>query len=222
MFSPEQQQIEICLLKSNLEEIENDLVVQRSAIPALDAENEQKYRETMSMLRVARSLNSEIERLKLENVRLTAKRMQLQRRCEQIDGAVERAQRTRRELDAQCKQEDRDIEIEIRKYEDALRDIADRFRNSRALYCEEDMKSELRIIEGVITDLKTEEQRRTDEVRELSNTLKNLRSDIPEDILIIVGKPELDNKLKRLSTECDTLQRQSDYVIKTRGHLRMF
>lgn len=28
MFSPEKQQVEICLLKSNLEEIENDLVAQ--------------------------------------------------------------------------------------------------------------------------------------------------------------------------------------------------
>ena len=28
MFSPEEQQIEICLLKSNLEEIESDLIEQ--------------------------------------------------------------------------------------------------------------------------------------------------------------------------------------------------
>lgn len=30
MFKPEEQQVEICLLKSNLEQIENDLVVQVS------------------------------------------------------------------------------------------------------------------------------------------------------------------------------------------------
>lgn len=46
---------------------------QRSALPALDAENEQKYRETMTALRVTRSLNTEIERLKLENGLLTRK-----------------------------------------------------------------------------------------------------------------------------------------------------
>lgn len=28
MFRPEEQQVEICLLKSNLEEIENEMVVQ--------------------------------------------------------------------------------------------------------------------------------------------------------------------------------------------------
>lgn len=41
--------------------------LQRTAIPSLDAENEQKYRETMAALRVARSYNVETERLKLEN-----------------------------------------------------------------------------------------------------------------------------------------------------------
>ncbi|KAL0880203.1 hypothetical protein ABMA27_002666 [Loxostege sticticalis] len=79
MFSQEEQQIEICLLKTNLEKIGDDLCAQNSAMPALDAENEQKYRETMAALRVARSLNAERERLNLENVKLTAKRMQLKR-----------------------------------------------------------------------------------------------------------------------------------------------
>lgn len=39
----------------------------RSAIPALDAENEQKYQETMAALRTTRSLNAEVERLKQES-----------------------------------------------------------------------------------------------------------------------------------------------------------
>ncbi|CAH0720036.1 unnamed protein product, partial [Brenthis ino] len=113
MFSPEEQQIGICLLKSNLEEIEHDLIAQRSAIPTLDAENEQKYRETMAALRVARSYNVEIERLKFENVKLTAKRMQLKRQCEEITDALENARSTRIELDISLKREVQEMELEM-------------------------------------------------------------------------------------------------------------
>lgn len=90
MYSPEKNQIAICLLKSNLEEIENELVahvslyvccwqmfyllhinkliyLQRSTWPELDAENEQKFRDSMKALRATRTLSVEIERLKQEN-----------------------------------------------------------------------------------------------------------------------------------------------------------
>ncbi|XP_072932988.1 uncharacterized protein [Epargyreus clarus] len=113
MFSPEDQQIEICLLKSNLEEIENGLIVQHSALPALEVENELKYRETMTALRVVRSLNSQIEQLKQESVRLTAKRMQLKRQCEDISRELERARTNRNDLENLLKQEEHDTEQEM-------------------------------------------------------------------------------------------------------------
>ncbi|CAK1585420.1 unnamed protein product [Parnassius mnemosyne] len=113
MFSPEEQQIEICLLKTNLDEIENDLVVQRSVLPELDAENEEKYRETMTALHVARALNTELEHLKLESMRLTAKRIQLKNQCEDITKSLEKARENRIELENLLKEEERDIELQM-------------------------------------------------------------------------------------------------------------
>ncbi|XP_026489786.1 coiled-coil domain-containing protein 158-like [Vanessa tameamea] len=216
MFSPADQQVEICLLKSNLEEIENDLVAQRSAIPALDAENEQKYRETMTALRVARSLNTEIERLKQESVRLTAKRMQLKRQSEEVSGALERARLNRSELEDSLKQEERDTELGIRRYEDTLRELADRFRKSRSLYNEEEMNTKQEVAKETNSKLLNEETALRREVSELKKELSDVQADVPEDILSIIGQIELEKKLKSLSAQCDSLRSERDYLLKTR------
>ncbi|XP_047531386.1 trichohyalin-like [Vanessa atalanta] len=186
MFSPADQQVEICLLKSNLEEIENDLVAQRSAMPALDAENEKKYRETMTALRVARSLNTEIERLKQESVRLTAKRMQLKRQSEEVSEALERARLNRSELEDLLKQEERDTELGIRRYEDTLRELADRFRKSRSLYNEEEMNTKQEVAKETNSKLLNEETALRREVSELKKELSDVQADVPEDILSIM------------------------------------
>ncbi|CAH2084780.1 unnamed protein product [Euphydryas editha] len=214
MFSPEKQQVEICLLKSNLEEIENDLVAQRSAIPALDAENEQKYRETITALREARSLNTEIEGLKQENVRLTAKRMQLKRQSEEVSDALERARRNRSELEDLLKQEERDTELEIRRYEDTLRELASLFRSSRAFYNEDEIKSELEMVEEMNSSFVNEERKLQCNISELKRELTSLRTDIPEDILATIGRKELEQKFKSVSDQCETLQSKRDYLFK--------
>ncbi|XP_052755308.1 uncharacterized protein LOC113509884 isoform X2 [Galleria mellonella] len=136
MFSPEEQQIEICLLKSNLEKIEDDIVVQNSALPELDAENEQKYRDTMTALRIARSLNSESERLNQKNVKLTARRMQLKRQCDDITTALETARGKRSDLVDLLKREEQEMELQICNYEDSLRAMANRFRTTSNYYWE--------------------------------------------------------------------------------------
>ncbi|XP_026734097.1 uncharacterized protein LOC113498316 [Trichoplusia ni] len=214
MFKPEEQQVEICLLKSNLEQIENDLVVQRSALPALDAENEQKYRETMTALRVTRSLNTEIERLKLENVRLTAKRMQLTRQSDDITKSVERARENHAELTESMKQETRDTELLIRQYEDSLQEIADRFRKTHNYYNEEEVNAETEKVNTTILDLEEEIQKRQCMVDEFKQQLNQLQPDLPEDLLVIMGKLELDKNVKDLTEKYDLLVEQRNLLLK--------
>ncbi|CAG9562519.1 unnamed protein product [Danaus chrysippus] len=113
MYSPKKQQIEICLLKYGLEEIENNLIQQRSAIPALDDENEKKYRETLTALRTARSLNEEMERLKQENVRLTARRMQVKRQADDVTEALQQARDRRNSLEQETRKEEHDTELHV-------------------------------------------------------------------------------------------------------------
>ncbi|XP_030025485.2 uncharacterized protein LOC115444015 [Manduca sexta] len=186
MFSPQEQQIEICLLKSNLEDIENNLVLQRSALPALDAENEQKYRETMTALRITRSLNTEIERLKMENVRLTAKRMQLKRQSEDVSKSLENARENRSELTNLLTEEEREIESQIRQYEDSLQEKADRFRKTRGFYNEEEVTKETEKIFAKITELEEELTRRKDVVDELKLELNAVQPEVPENLLDIL------------------------------------
>ncbi|XP_035450603.2 lamin-like protein [Spodoptera frugiperda] len=205
MFRPEDQQVEICLLKSNLEEIENELVIQRSALPALDAENEQKYRETMAALRVTRSLNTEIERLKLENVRLTAKRMQLKRQSDDITKSLARAREDQNELANSVKQETEATELIIRQYEDLLEEISNRFRNTRGYYNEEEINKETENINTTITQLTDELEKRQSMADELKSQLNMIVPAVPEDILTIFGKQELEDKMKELSEKLEAL-----------------
>uniref|UniRef100_A0A2H1VCA9 SFRICE_018184 n=1 Tax=Spodoptera frugiperda TaxID=7108 RepID=A0A2H1VCA9_SPOFR len=205
MFRPEDQQVEICLLKSNLEEIENELVIQRSALPALDAENEQKYRETMAALRVTRSLNTEIERLKLENVRLTAKRMQLKRQSDDITKSLARAREDQNELANFVKQEAQETELIIRQYEDLLEEISNRFRNTRGYYNEEEINKETENINTTITQLTDELEKRQSMADELKSQLNMIVPAVPEDILTIFGKQELEDKMKELSEKLEAL-----------------
>ncbi|CAH0586947.1 unnamed protein product [Chrysodeixis includens] len=214
MFKPEEQQVEICLLKSNLEQIENELVVQRSALPALDAENEQKYRETMTALRVTRSLNTEIERLKLENVRLTAKRMQLTRQSDDITKSVERARENHAELTELMKQETRDTELLIRQYEDSLQEIADRFRTTHKYYNEDEVNAETDKVNTAILELEEEIQKRQCMVNEFTQELNQLQPDIPEDLLVIMGKMDLEKNIKDLTDKYDLLVEQRNTLLK--------
>ncbi|KAF9423549.1 hypothetical protein HW555_001104 [Spodoptera exigua] len=205
MLRPEEQQVEICLLKSNLEEIENELVIQRSALPALDAENEQKYRETMTALRVTRSMNTEIERLKLENVQLTAKRMQLKRQSDEITKSVEKARETQSELAKSLKQEEQATELVIRQYEDLLEEIANRFRNTRGYYNEEEINKQTEKNNTTIKQLTEELEKRQEMVDELETQLNMIQPAVPEDILAVFGKQDLDNKVKELSEKLEAL-----------------
>ncbi|XP_028176236.1 coiled-coil domain-containing protein 18-like [Ostrinia furnacalis] len=215
MFSPEEQQIEICLLKSNLEKIGDDLLVQNSAMPALDAENEQKYRETMSALRVARSLNAERERLNLENVKLTAKRMQLKRQCDDITKTLERARANRDDLAGSLKREEQEMELLIRKYEDSLREKAERFRKTSSFYNEDEMKAELEKANNSIKDLEDEMTNHQNIVDELKRTLDELQAEVPENLLAILGKSEMDEEVKTITAKYDAVLEKRNHLLNT-------
>ncbi|CAH0675588.1 unnamed protein product [Chilo suppressalis] len=214
MFSPEEQQIEICLLKSNLEKIGDDLLNQNSALPALDAENDQKYRETMTALRIARSLNAERERLNLENVRLTAKRMQLKRQCEDITKELDCARENRNQLTDLLKRDERNVELLIRNYEDTLRGKADRFRETSSFYDEDIMRLEIEKVNNTMNELEIEMGKREKVVGDLKFQLDHLESDIPEDLMNIVGKAELEEKVKEITEKYKTLCNSKDRLLQ--------
>ncbi|XP_059057533.1 cingulin-like [Achroia grisella] len=208
MFSPEEQQIEICLLKSNLEKIEDDIVVQNSALPNLDAENEQKYRDTMTALRIARSLNAERERLNQENVKLTARRMQLKRQCEAITKELEVARGKRSGLVDLLKREEQEMELQICNYEDSLRAKAHRFRTSCNYYNELEIENEMKKVNATIAELQNEMKNRQCVVEELKNQLDALHPDVPENLLEIIGKTELEEELNNVIKKLEVLTEQ--------------
>ncbi|KAM3965025.1 uncharacterized protein ACR2FA_000922 [Aphomia sociella] len=253
MFSPEEQQIEICLLKSNLEKIEDDLIVQNSALPALDAENEQKYRDTMTALRIARSLNAEKERLDQENVRLTAKRMQLKQQCQDITTALERARGKRSELVDLLKSEEQEMELQIRNYESSLKEKAHRFRTTSNYYNssaprvrlsgykssllplelsytvrdirdltsfleplnETAMNNEVEELNNTLTELQNDMNNRQSVVNELKSQLDALHPDVPENILDLIGKYQLEEKLKVVKMKLETLSDQRKNILNS-------
>ncbi|KAI8421772.1 hypothetical protein MSG28_009735 [Choristoneura fumiferana] len=208
MLSPDEQQVQICLLKSNLEEIENSLIVQRSALPELDAENEQQYRETMVALRVSRAQNDEIERLKQENVRLTAKRTQLKRQCEALVAALQTARMKRNELENCIKDEEQNDETNIRNYEDSLGGKAERFRQTESFYNEEEMTRQYEEVSKMNSEKEGDLERRQSVVSDLKIKLEALKPDVPEDLLAIMGKLILDEKLNSLQEQCEDLRRK--------------
>ncbi|XP_047990716.1 uncharacterized protein LOC125229818 [Leguminivora glycinivorella] len=206
MLSPEDQQVQICLLKSNLEEIESSLVVQRSALPELDEENERQYRETMTALKVSRAQNEQIERLKQENVRLTAKRTQLKHQCEGLAEALQAARDTRARVTGLIKDEERAEESYIRTYEDSLQNKAERFRQTRSFYDETQMTRDFEEVNKTISEFESEVARRQQIVGELKNKLGTMTPGIPEDLPVIMGKMELAEKLKLLMKNTEDLR----------------
>ncbi|XP_068617447.1 hyaluronan mediated motility receptor-like [Battus philenor] len=219
MFSPENQQIKICLLKSSLEEIGNELIVQRSALPLLDVANEEKYKETIAALHVARALNVDKESLKLKSTILTAKRLQLKKQCEEITNCIKRSQDDHNELNKILYEEDQEIELQIRKYEESLKEKADRFRKSRDYYNEETMKNELEMINQNLLKLETEERKLQSVIKQLKQELASLMPDLPDDILAIVGKDELQQKLGILTDKCAKLREKYDHLLKSQKSL---
>ncbi|XP_063622282.1 uncharacterized protein LOC134794402 [Cydia splendana] len=211
MLSPEDQQVQICLLKSNLEEIESSLVVQRAALPELDEENEKQYRETMVALKVSRAQNEQIERLKQENVRLTAKRTQLKHQCEGLAEALQAARESRARLIDLISDEERTDESNIRAYEDSLGNKAERFRQTRSFYDEEQMTREYEEVNKTNSELESEATRRQQIAGELKKKLETMKPEVPDNLPVAMGKMELGEKLKLL------MKRSEDLRLKVNG-----
>ncbi|XP_026319246.1 intracellular protein transport protein USO1-like [Hyposmocoma kahamanoa] len=186
MFSTEKSQIEICLLKSTLDEIENELVLQHSSLPDLDAENDQKFRDTLNAVRISRVLSLDIENLNQENGRLAAKRTHLKMQSEALSKALESALEERSEMEVSLEQEHKDMELHIRKYEDSLREKTERFRNARIYYNEEEMLSQIEKLNNTISELENDFKHQKSAVEEKRRQFEELKSDIPENLFEIV------------------------------------
>ncbi|KAI5646004.1 hypothetical protein NE865_01897 [Phthorimaea operculella] len=217
MFSPEKSQVEICLLKSNLEEIENELLVQRSAWPKFDAENEQKFRESLNAVKASRALSVEIEKLTQENVRLVAKRMHLKMQSEEMAKSLEKVREDCSDIENSSNSEKQEIELLVRQYEDLLREKTARFRETRAFFNESEMNREIEKVNEIKSDLEQQVADRRNTVEAMKRQLENLTTDVPENLLDIIGKNELEDKVKSLSKKCDALQKKRNDNT-TNGH----
>ncbi|KPJ19804.1 hypothetical protein RR48_07403 [Papilio machaon] len=159
-------QIKICVLKSNLEEIGNELIIQNSTIPALDDENECKYRETMGVVQVLRAITTEIELQKEESSKLTAKRRQLQLNCEEMTKSINKALETRNENENQLQQVENEIELKM--------------------YDEVEMKKQLEMVNDNLIKITTEEAKQQNVVKVLEKELSSIVPDLPDNILAIL------------------------------------
>ncbi|KAJ2951097.1 hypothetical protein O0L34_g5480 [Tuta absoluta] len=217
MFSPEKSQVEICLLKSNLEEIENELLVQRSAWPKFDAENEQKFRESLNAVKASRALSVEIEKVTQENVRLVAKRMHLKMQSEEMAKSLEKAREDCSDIENSSHREKQEMELLVRQYEDLLREKTARFRETRAFFNESEMNREIEKVQELKSDLEQQLEARQNAVEAMKRQLENLTPVVPENLLDIIGKHELDAKVMSLSKKCDVLQKKRDDIM-TNSH----
>ncbi|XP_013173136.1 PREDICTED: cingulin-like [Papilio xuthus] len=209
--SQQNNQMKICVLKSNLEEIGNELIIQNSTIPALDDENECKYRETMGVVQVLRAITTEIEIQNEESSKLTAKRRQLQLNCEEMTKSINKELEIRNKNENQLQQVENEIEEKIRSYEALLREKADRFRKMHNVYDEIEMKKQLETVNEDLIKITTEEGKQQNVVKDLEKELAAIVPDLPDNILSILRKTELENKLKTLTDKCnekrDTFER---------------
>ncbi|CAH2047225.1 unnamed protein product, partial [Iphiclides podalirius] len=112
--------------------------------------------------------------------------MQLTKQCENITNYLVQARENRMELVNLLNEEEQAIESEIRKYEENLREKADRFRKTRNYYNEEQIKNEFEMINQNVIKLEIEEGQQRQNVKELQKEVMSLMPDIPEDILEIV------------------------------------
>ncbi|KPJ19803.1 hypothetical protein RR48_07402 [Papilio machaon] len=73
------------------------------------------------------------------------------------------------------------------------------------------MKKQLEMVNDNLIKITTEEGKQQNVVKELEKELSSIVPDLPDNILAILRKPELENKLKTLTDECnqkrDTLDR---------------
>ncbi|CAH1636470.1 unnamed protein product [Spodoptera littoralis] len=131
--------------------------------------------------------------------------MQLKRQSDDITKSLERAREDQSELAKSVKQEAQKTELIIRQYEDLLEEISNRFRNTRGYYIEEEINKETENVNSTIIQLTDELEKRQCMVNELKSQLSMIQPVVPEDILTIFGKQELDNKVKELSEKLEAL-----------------
>ncbi|KAJ0183301.1 hypothetical protein K1T71_001277 [Dendrolimus kikuchii] len=207
-FQPEEQQMQICLLKSSLKDIEDNLVSQNSVLPDLDAENKLKSNIAMSLLRSVRTLNAEVDRLNMENVKKTAIRIQLKNQCDDLNKNLEHIRSIRAQLVNSIKQEENDLELLIKKYEDSLKQRADRFRQTRSYYNEEEMKVIVNEELKKISELENLREMQLNAVEYLKKKLDDVKPNVPNNILSILGKSQIDVKINELTKKFEALMKE--------------
>ncbi|CAK1555107.1 unnamed protein product [Leptosia nina] len=115
MLSPEELQVEVCHVLTNLSEITAEITDQESTIVSVKDDHVEKRKEVEGAVKEAKIVNEEKERLKADNVRLTAKRIQLTRQCKDAQARLDRALESQKELLRRQQVEEDAIEAEVGK-----------------------------------------------------------------------------------------------------------
>ncbi|XP_047524661.1 uncharacterized protein LOC125062651 [Pieris napi] len=222
MLSPEEPQLKIYMLKAGLDETKNTLLSQTDVLLSIEEESEQLSEENKKVLRESHALNAKVESLKLENVRLSAKRIIIMQQCEEATTCLDRTKENRDLIFQQIKDELTNSEIMLRQYEDHLFEIAERYRKNPVYGNEEAIKIETEKMKETISELEHEEAKHQNIVELLQRELDSFGTSIPEDILDIVGKRDLEEKINAINAEVETLTQKKDNLLTCHGNMALF
>ncbi|XP_022122555.2 ERC protein 2-like [Pieris rapae] len=222
MLSPEDQQFKIYMLKAGLDETKNALLSQTDVLLSIEEDSEQLSEENKKVLRELHTLNAKLESMKLENVRLSAKRIIIMKECEEATTCLERTKEKRDLLLQQIKDELTNSEIMLRQYEDQLFEIAEKYRKTPVFGNEEAIKTETEKMKITISELENEEAKHQNIVQLLQRELDSFGTTIPEDIFDIVGKRDLEEKINALNAEVEALTKKNDNLLPCHGNIALF
>ncbi|XP_069359423.1 spermatogenesis-associated protein 1 [Maniola hyperantus] len=102
------------------------------------------------------------------------------------------------ELERLNQEEQMSEDLETTKLKEKMEEIIEKFRQSADFYDQEKMIRATEKARKVMSDLLAEKKSLEEELAQLNNILDNMKSEIPENILEIVGKTELEKKLQDL------------------------
>ncbi|XP_045783801.1 uncharacterized protein LOC123879997 isoform X1 [Maniola jurtina] len=195
MSSSNETQISTVLLEYSLEEIKQTFDNHHLLALELDENIRRQYDETREALREACSVNDALKALKEETAGLKINLEGCQCECRDLDEMIKTIGEENEELERLYKQEQMAVDIDITEYKEKMCEIFEKFRQFADVYDEDKMTLRTEEASKVLLNLLAETERLEEENNQLKNTLENMDPEIPENILEIVGKTELEKKL---------------------------
>ncbi|XP_047523648.1 uncharacterized protein LOC125062103 [Pieris napi] len=142
--------------------------------------------------------------------------------CEEATTCLDRTKENRDLIFQQIKDELTNSEIMLRQYEDHLFEIAERYRKNPVYGNEEAIQIETEKMKETISELEHEEAKHQNIVQLLQRELDSFGTSIPEDILDIVGKRDLEEKINAINAEVAALTQKKDNLLTCHGNMALF